>query len=191
MEALTKSEVAMRKYEIIQRIQEGEVFIHPTDTIYGIGCNAADEKAVRAVRKLKERGDAPFSIWVPNKEWILQHCEATPEMNEWLEKLPGPYTFIVKLKNKATIAKSVNSGSDTVGVRLPNHWFSRVVEQLGVPIITTSANRTGKRFMTSIEDLDGEISRGVRFVVYEGEKKGLPSTIVHLTEGGRVQERTK
>lgn len=191
MEELTKTEVAIRKHEIMQRIDEGEVFIHPTDTIYGLGCNATDEKAVKQLRKLKERQDAPFSIWAPSKEWITQNCEVKPDMQEWLEKLPGSLTLVLKLKNKSVISKSVNPGTDTIGVRLPDHWFGRVVKEIGIPIVTTSANKTGKPFMTSLEDLDMEIKQGVRFIVYEGEKKGKPSQIVHLIEGGRVQKREK
>jgi L-threonylcarbamoyladenylate synthase len=187
MEELTKSEVVMRQNELLQRIIDGEVFIHPTDTIYGIGCSATDERAVKKIRKLKERPDAPFSVWAPSKQWILDNCEVRDE--QWLNQLPGSVTLIMKLKKKSGIAKSVSPGSNTVGVRLPDHWFSGFVERLGVPIVTTSVNRAGRLFMTSLEDLDADISNGVRFVVYEGEKSGRPSKIVHLEEGGRVQER--
>lgn len=191
METLTKSEVVLRKDELLQRMADGEAFIHPTDTIYGIGCNALDEAAVKRVRKLKDRNDTPFSIWVPNKEWVKDNCEVTDEVNRWLDELPGPYTMVVKLKKKSAIAKSVSPMRDTIGIRLPNHWFGGLVEELGMPIITTSANKTGKMFMTSLEDLDGDIKKGMRFAVYEGEKKGKPSKIVHLVNGERVQERAK
>lgn len=191
METLTKSEVMIRREELLQRIAEGEVFIHPTDTIYGIGCDATSEKAVKKVRRLKERQDTPFSIWVPSKEWVTENCVVTKEVEKWLGQLPGPYTLVVRLKNKSAIAKSVNPGNETIGIRWPNHWFHAFVERLGAPIITTSANRTGKMFMTSLEDLDNEIKKGVRFVVYEGEKRGKPSKIVNLVNGEQVRERLK
>jgi len=189
METLTKSEVELRAREFLEHIASGEVFIHPTDTIYGIGCNATDEKAVKMVRKLKERNDAPFSIWVPDKDWIRENCVVNEETEQWLEQLPGPHTLILKLKNKNAIAKSVNPGNGTIGVRIPDHWFHKFVEHLGVPIVTTSANRSGRKFMTSVEDLDSEIKNGVRFCVYEGEKRGRPSKIVHLTDKEKVQVR--
>ncbi|HLC74783.1 MAG TPA: L-threonylcarbamoyladenylate synthase [Candidatus Nanoarchaeia archaeon] len=191
METLTKSEVQIRAEELIERIHAGEVFVHPTDTIYGIGCNAQDERAVKKVRKLKERKDAPFSIWAPSKAWIKEQCAVTKEGEKWIEKLPGPYTLVFKLKNKNAIAPSVCMGADTVGVRIPHNWFHRVVELAGVPIITTSANRTGKQFMTSLENLDKDIKNGVRFIVYEGEKSGKPSNIVHLADKVKVVERTR
>ena len=189
METLTKSEVALRARELIEHIMSGEVFIHPTDTIYGIGCNATDEKAVKKVRRLKERNDAPFSVWAPSKDWIRENCVITGEAQQWLEQLPGPQTLILRLKNKKAVAPNVNPGNGTLGVRMPNHWFHKMVEHLGVPIVTTSANRSGRKFMTSIDDLDTEIRNGVRFCVYEGEKRGRPSKIVHLIGEVKVQVR--
>ncbi len=189
MEVLTQSEVQMRMHELLTRVRDGEVFIHPTDTIYGLGCNAQSQAAVRKIRKLKERPDAPFSILVPGKGWILEHCEVPSEMGSWLEKLPGPYTLIVRLKHAKAIAAGINPANGTVGVRLPEHWFAGFIERLGVPIVTTSVNRAGRRFMTSLEDIDIDIRNGVRFAVYEGEKRGRPSKIVDLTEGGAVKER--
>jgi len=191
METMTKSEVQLRKDELLERINEGEVFIHPTDTIYGLGCNASDDRAVKKIRKIKDRKDNPFSIWVPNKNWIRQHCEVDAEAEKWLSKLPGPFTLIMRLKNKNSVAPSVHLANHTVGVRLPNHWFHHVVERLGSPIVTTSANRTGKMFMSSIENLDPEVKNGVRFIIYEGEKKGNPSSIVHLDGSDRVVARKK
>ena len=126
---MTKSEVHLRREELIERMHDGEVFIHPTDTIYGIGCNALDDRAVKKIRKIKERKDNPFSIWVPSKKWICEHCEVDSEVEKWLAKLPGPYTLILRLKQKTPIAQSVHLDNDTIGVRLPNHWFHGLVER--------------------------------------------------------------
>ena len=60
MEILTKHELRLRKREIADKIKNGAVFIHPTDTIYGIGCNATDDQAIQKIRKLKERPTTPF-----------------------------------------------------------------------------------------------------------------------------------
>ncbi|MEK6809921.1 MAG: L-threonylcarbamoyladenylate synthase [Nanoarchaeota archaeon] len=188
MEVLTKTELQTRFAEIAERISKGAIFIYPTDTIYGIGCNALDEKAVAKIRKLKERPTNPFSIIIPSKEWVAENCMVTKEGKEWIAKLPGPYTLIFKLKNKNTIAKSVNAGEETIGVRIPSHWFSQVVLKLGFPIVTTSANLSGRSFMTSLEDVDQKIKEGVDFIIYEGEKKGRPSKIVNLVEG-KIKER--
>lgn len=188
MQLLTKAELQSRFTEIKEQISNGAVFIYPTDTIYGIGCNALNKEAVEKIRKLKERPANPFSIIVPSKEWIIKNCMVAKEMKEWLDKLPGAYTLILKLKNKNAVAKNVNRGEETIGIRIPDHWFSEVVQELGFPIVTTSANLSGKPFMISIEDLDPKIKEGVNFIIYEGEKKGRPSKIVNLVEG-KIKER--
>ncbi|HLD79498.1 MAG TPA: L-threonylcarbamoyladenylate synthase [Candidatus Nanoarchaeia archaeon] len=188
MQILTKSELQANLTRIAEQVRNGAVFIYPTDTIYGIGCNALDNKAVDKVRQLKERPTNPFSIIVPSKEWIVKNCIITKETKEWLSKFPGPYTLIFKLKNENAVAKSVNQGEETIGVRIPDHWFSKIVRDLGFPIVTTSANRAARPFMTSLEDLDPKIKEEVDFIIYEGGKKGRPSKIINLVEG-KIKER--
>ncbi len=186
MTIVTKALVKLKKFEFRDRIRNGDVFIHPTDTIYGIGCNANDSLAVARIRQLKNRFKSPFSVIAPSKEWIHENCELSEEEKVWVEKLPGPYTLILKLKNKDCIANKTNLGLDTLGVRIPDHWFSELVGFAGVPVVTTSANRSGMDFMTRIENLEPEIKRTMDFMIYEGEKKGAPSTLINLTEDQEV-----
>jgi L-threonylcarbamoyladenylate synthase len=137
---------------------------------------------------MKERGDKPFSIWVPSIKWIKENCVVDALTEKELDKLPGAYTFILKLKKKRIVANEVTFGKTTIGVRYPDHWFSKVVEKLGFPIVTTSANKTGEKFMTSLENLDKDIEKNVEFIIYEGPKEGKPSKIINLVEG-TVKER--
>lgn len=187
MEILTQTELRKRFKEILDKIRNGAVFIHPTDTIYGIGCNAQNSKAVRKIRELKEQRQQPFSVWAPSLEWIRENCIVSQEGGKWLKQLPGSYTIILQLRHKA-VAEEVNLGEDTLGVRQPDHWFSKVVSKLNLPIVTTSANRTGQPFMTSLENLDEEIKKGIDFMIYEGEKKGRPSKLINMVER-TVKER--
>ena len=90
--------------------------------------------------------------------------------------------MILKLKNKDAIAHEVNNNMDTVGIRIPEHWFSEFVSELDIPIVTTSANIKGENFMTSLENLNPSIKSKLSFIIYEGEKKGSPSTIVNLSK---------
>ena len=73
------------------------IFIYPTDTIYGIGCNAEESKLVEKIREIKNRDKKPFSIIAPSIKWILENCETTEK--EISKYLPGPYTLILKKKN--------------------------------------------------------------------------------------------
>ena len=179
---MTKDEVLLNKKRIVQGIKKGAVFIHPTDTIYGIGCSVLDQDAVKKVRDLKKRNFMPFSIFAPSKEWIFENCKVSEQAQEWIEKLPGPYTLILALKNKDAVVPEVNNSLNTVGVRIPDHWFKEVVSELGIPIVTTSANIKGENFMTDIDNLDPSIKSGMEFIVYEDEKQGKPSTLVDLSK---------
>ncbi len=183
MEIITKEDFLLERRKYLKLIGQGAVFIHPTDTIYGIGCDATDEKAVQRVRSIKRRPEMPFSVIAPSKKWILGNCEVSYEGEKWLGKLPGPYTLIFRLKNKP-IASGVTSGSNTLGVRMPKHWFTKVVAELGFPVVSTSANITSQQYMTSVEDLDKSIRQKVDFIIYEGKKEVRPSTIVRLLGKG-------
>lgn len=178
-------ELNLERQSIIDSIINGAIFIHPTDTIYGIGCNAQNSSAVKKIRQLKGRVTNPFSVIAPSVEWINKNCIVTKEGEEWLEKLPGPYTLIFKLKNDC-VAKEINPGLKTLGLRIPNHWIRKLVAEIEVPIVTTSVNRANEDYMTSLEDLDPKIKGGIDFVLYEGKKEGKPSKIIDLTEAVRV-----
>jgi L-threonylcarbamoyladenylate synthase len=168
MDILSKSEFLSRKKELIKEIESGAVFIYPTDTIYGLGCLALNKKSVKKIESLKKRKNQPFSILV-SKPWIKENCILKKEHKKVFNKLPGPYTLILRLKKGGTI-----------GIRIPKHWFSKIIKETG-PIITTSVNISGKPFMTCLEDADKTILKKVDFILYEGKKTGKPSTLIDLT----------
>ena len=181
MKVLTKSEFLVNEDEYAKKIKDGAVFIYPTDTIYGLGCNALIPESVKRIRKLKQRPDQPFSVIIPSAKWLHDNCEVKPAYNKYIEQLPGPSTLIFKLKNKDAIAKNVNPNLENIGVRVPKHWFTRVVKDLKVPIVTTSANVSGGTFMTTLEDLNENIKHHVDFIIYEGEKTSKPSKVIDLS----------
>ena len=173
-----KEEFLLNKSQYYQLILDGAVFVYPTDTIYGIGCNALNNEAVEKIRELKGRPEAPFSVIVPSKEWIEENLEVTNAAREWLAKLPGPYTLIMTMK-KRCVAPGVTS-TQSLGVRMPKHWIQNVVAELNVPIVTTSVNKAGEPFMTKVETMDESIRDAVDCIIDEGEKTGRPSQIIFL-----------
>ncbi len=187
MRIIPKEEFLINSFRFIKELK-GKIFIYPTDTIYGIGCDATSDELVRKIRQLKN-SNQPFSIIPPNAEWIFENCEQEKRLKDWIKKLPGPYTFILKLKNKSAVSKEATNGMNTIGVRIPDHWFTKVVNMMEVPIITTSANKTGENFMKSIDDLNRDIKDSVDFIIDEGEKAGSPSTLVHFEERIKIKER--
>lgn len=185
MQTLDKQELEIYKSDFFDRVHSGKVFIHPTDTIYGLGCDATNFEAVQKLREAKERATNPFSVIAPSKEWIKANCEVDEKL---LKNLPGPVTLILKLKNKSAIAKNVNNSMDTIGVRIPDHWISRFIKELGKPVITTSVNLQGEEHMTSLDNINPKIKGKVDFAIYEGEKIGHPSKIINAVEN-KVIER--
>ena len=97
--------------------------------------------------------------------------------------------MILRLKKKSCVAKEVNSGLGPLGIRIPNHWISKLVAEAEIPIVTTSVNKSNEDYMTSLEDLDPSIRSGTEFILYEGEKEGRPSKLIDLTGNVKVIER--
>jgi L-threonylcarbamoyladenylate synthase len=179
METYSKRDYEKRKAKIIDDIKKGSVFIYPTDTIYGIGCDATNEKAVARIRRIKGNNTRPFSVMAPDIDWIRDNCDVDRTEEDWLEKLPGPYTLVLNMVNKKAVSPNV-SFSETLGVRMPAHWAAELSKLAKVPIVSTSANLSGGMYMTSIDDLNEEVRKSVDFIIDIGEISGRPSTIVDL-----------
>ncbi len=181
MNSVTREEFQLRFDEFKMLIEDGCLFIHPTDTIYGLGCDATNKQSVKKIRDLKNKHEGPFSVIVPDKSWIFENCHITPNARAWIDKLPGPYTLILPLKHRDSVAHNVNFGLESIGVRMPKHWILGYVEKLGVPIVTTTANKMGENFANSPEHFHPDISSKVDFVIFEDEKICRPSMLVDLT----------
>ena len=182
MQIITKETLFEKKEFYKQKILQEQIFIYSTDTIYGIGCNALDANAIKKIRELKQRDAKPFSVIAPNKIWIKENCVLNENANKWIAKLPGPFTFILNLKNKNAIASEVNQGMTSLGVRIPNHWISDFVNYAGIPIITTSVNVSGQPFLVDLNELPDAIKQGVDFAIDSGILDNKPSTLMDLTE---------
>jgi L-threonylcarbamoyladenylate synthase len=183
MDILGKNDFLDRKDFFKGEIMAGKVFIYGTDSIYGIGCNALDEEAVARIRVLKHREDKPFSVIAPSMDWIRKNCYVGKKEEKWLGKLPGAYTLVLELRNWEAVSKEVNSGGDSLGVRIPNHWFSEIVSEAGVPFVTTSVNVSGEEALKELENMDSGIRDGVDYFIDEGVLGGRASTIVKLIDG--------
>lgn len=182
MRVLDKSEFEVYKKVHLGMLNKGSLFIYPTDTIYGIGCDATNGEAIEKIRDLKERPEQPFSVIAPSVDWIIENCEVPEHANPWLEKLPGPYTFVFKLKNKDSVHPNVNKDKETIGVRIPDHWISDAVKEFGKPVVTTSPNKHGSDVPSHPDELDLDFHPHVGFMVYEGRLHNPPSSVIKLTD---------
>tara|TARA_Y100000310_G_C20305285_1_gene633659 strand:+ start:61 stop:585 length:525 start_codon:yes stop_codon:yes gene_type:complete len=166
----------MKKPEIIKKIKQGKIFIYPTDTIYGLGCDATNEKAVEKIKKIKARDrDKPISIIAPSINWIKQNCIINKNLK--LEKyLPGPYTLILKKKNKEFLSHVSNT--DSLGIRIPDLDFTKEIQKSSLPFITTSVNLSGEPPETKIIEISPDILEKVDEIIDYGELNGNPSTLI-------------
>jgi len=159
---------------ITEDILKGKIFIYPTDTIYGIGCNALNELSVEKIKEIKGRDrNKPLSIIAPGIDWVKKHCIVDVNLKKYL---PGPYTIILKKKDPKFLIHVSNV--DTIGIRIPNSKFSKNVAEAGVPFITTSVNFSGEPFAKSVKEVAKEILTKVDRVIDGGVLGGSPSTLV-------------
>lgn len=166
--------VKIISFEEISKENLRGIFVYPTDTIYGIGCDAMNSKLVEKIRKIKNRDKKPFSIIAPSKKWILENCEVNEEVIE--KYLPGKYTLVLKSKYPENFKHISSNGY--LGIRIPKHRISSIVESAGFPIITTSVNISGREFIKNPEKIPNEIKDNVDFIFDQGIINGTPSVLV-------------
>ena len=181
MDILSREELVQKQRIFLKKIEKGSLFIHPTDTVYGIGCNALNDEAVKKIREIK-KSSMPFSIIVPNIDWIYENCVVTPNVEKWIKNLPGPVTLILKLKNKNAVSRHVNLDLETIGVRIPNHWISDLVNKLGYPVVSTIIMNEDQTILVSPENLHHDVVPHVDFAINEGELSNNRSRIINLSE---------
>tara|TARA_Y100000310_G_scaffold155538_1_gene155022 strand:- start:9772 stop:10302 length:531 start_codon:yes stop_codon:yes gene_type:complete len=168
----------MNQQGLITKIKQGKIFIYPTDTVYGIGCNAEDKKAVDKIKEIKLRDkDKPLSIIAPSIDWIKENC--ITNNIEFSKYFPGPYTIILEKKNPNFLQHISNT--NTLGIRIPKSDFCFKIQKSNLPFITTSVNKSGEKPATRISDINKEIINKVDEVIeIEDESKlsGKPSTLI-------------
>lgn len=126
-------------------LRSGKTIVYPTDTVYGIGCDALNEKAVLKVAKIKKiKEPKPVSVIVRDLDEVKKYSFLGSTNKRILEKLlPGKFTFI--LPGAKNIPAAVTGGGNNIGFRIPEHPVTRkLAESFDHPIVTTSANVTGE-----------------------------------------------
>jgi len=167
---------------VVAVLQRGGVVIYPTDTVYGIGCDITNVKAVERVIKLKglKPKDAHFSFICKDLSNIADFAKVSnPTFKLMKKNLPGPFTFI--LPGLHRVPDYFLSKRKTVGIRIPNHQIPlELVDRLGNPILTTSLKDSDEVVeYTSDPELIYENYKNLVDIVIDGGIGGnIPSTIV-------------
>lgn len=171
--------------EFANGIKNGKLCLFPTETVYGIGSNGLDAKAVEKIYEAKKRDKRnPINLLVSDLSMIEEITQDISPLEYQLIDtfFPGPFTIILKKNEK--IPNIVTAGSDLVGIRMPDSTIAKkLVELVGSPIAAPSANVSGKLSGTNLKDIMNEFSDCVDFAIDGGESKlGMESTIVRVID---------
>ena len=173
--------------EAVRILEKGGVIIYPTDTVYALGCDIHNQKAIEKLCKIKG-----VKVDKTNLSFICNDLSHISEYSKQLDSnvfkimkkaLPGPFTFI--LKASAKVPKLLQAKKKTVGIRVPDNNIARqIVERLGNPIITTSLKDDDDviEYTTDPELIFEKYQKVVDLVIDGGYGNNVPSTIVDCTE---------
>lgn len=172
--------------QVIDILDRGGVIIYPTDTVYGVGCDIFNRKAVERVCQLRglDPKKARLSFICENISQISKYAhQLENETFRLLKKhLPGPFTFVLKANNE--VPKLFKNRKKTIGVRIPeNRIIQTIVEELGRPILTTSLKSDDEilEYFTDPIDIYDDFKKLVDAVIDGGIGGNMPSTVVDCT----------
>ena len=135
-------------------VENGEVIVYPTDTLYGFGVDATNTEAVQRLNRLKGR-IRPLSIVLESVDHMHEYAEFDGDIQSELNQLfPGKYTALLPAKQNE-LSHLVQNGSPQIGIRIPDHFFPiKLIQLLKKPIITTSINRHGKQALNDVTQVE-------------------------------------
>jgi tRNA threonylcarbamoyl adenosine modification protein (Sua5/YciO/YrdC/YwlC family) len=166
----------------VEALRHGAVICYPTDTVYGIGCDIFNQKAIRRVHQIKKRpSHQPFSFMCSSLKNVSTYCHVSNAGYRIMKKdLPGPYTFI--LQAAKLVPKIMITRQKTVGIRVPaNNICLALVEALGNPILTTSAMLAPEDPpLTQAFEIEERFGGQLDMVIDGGPVYPEPSSVVSL-----------
>ena len=174
-------------YEVIKN---GGIILYPTDTVWGIGCDATNPEAVAKIYQLKKRAETQSMICLMNGEKMMYNVfKEIPEVGwQILDLSENPTTLV--LDNPRNVAPNLIAPDKTLGIRLVKEPFCfKLMERMKKPLVSTSANISGEPTPKSFKEISPEIIKGVDYVVNLHHEKiaGKPSTIIKLTSDAQVK----
>jgi tRNA threonylcarbamoyl adenosine modification protein (Sua5/YciO/YrdC/YwlC family) len=172
--------------QVVEVLRKGGIIIYPTDTIYGIGCDLMNRKAVerlcRVIDIKPQKLDLSFICNdLSHISEYVRHLD-TPVFKILKKALPGPYTFI--LESSSRVPRILEVNKKTVGIRIPDHAIPRaIVAALGNPLITSSIKDDDKikAYTTDPEEMYEDFKHQVDIVIDGGAGNNIPSTVIDCT----------
>jgi len=173
--------------QVVDVLKDGGIIIYPTDTVYGLGCDIENAKAVERICQLRGLD--------PKKAMLAMICRDISQVSEFSQQidnpvfrllkrnLPGPFTFVLNAAN--SVPKMFKNRKKTIGIRVPDHQVPlAIIEKLGRPILTTSLKSDDEilEYVTDPEDIFEDFKKLVDIVIDSGPGGNTPSTVVDCTE---------
>lgn len=178
--------------EALRVLREGGVILYPTDTIWGIGCDATNEAAVARVYEIKQRVDSKAMLVLLDGAGKLQgYVEKVPD-TAWmlLEASEGERPMTIIYPKAKNLAKNLLAEDGSVGIRITEELFSKALcEQLRRPIVSTSANMSGEKTAKTFAEIDPALLKAVDYVCNyrrEDTSKKNASSIIKIDEKERI-----
>lgn len=176
-------------YKTIEILKNGGIILYPTDTVWGIGCDATNATAVSKIYKLKNRDESKAMIClVSDIKMLEKHIDTVPEAAyAIIEYADKPTTIIYD--HPAGVAENLISSDNTLGVRIVSKGFAHLlVKYFRRPIVSTSANKSGEITPRNFKEISADILAGVDYVVnLQNEKsQAKPSSIIQIKKDGQV-----
>lgn len=160
----------------LEALHRGEIILYPTDTIWGIGCDATNSEAIRKIYRIKERPDSKsLIVLVAEERDILQHV-AAPDLQvfDFIEEQPGPTTVI--FDGAIGLPDNLVAADGSIAIRMVQDEFCRhLIKRLRRPIVSTSANISGEPAPTTFGDITPSIKAAVDHVVRWRQDDGTPA----------------
>ncbi len=175
----------------VQTLKAGGLILYPTDTIWGIGCDASNETAVQKLLQLKGRISDKGLILLLDQPGRLASFVRDVPATAWdlIEFSDKPLTIIYE--GVYGVADSVRASDGSVGIRITKNEFCQsLVEKLRKPIVSTSANISGRPFATAFADIEEEVKSGVDYIVNlrrDERTEMKPSTVLRLKINGQIE----
>jgi L-threonylcarbamoyladenylate synthase len=172
-------------------LQKGGIILYPTDTVWGIGCDATNEKAVEKIYAVKKRNEEKSMIILvaEEKDILLYTDHPEPLIFDYIKGVHKPTTVIYE--SAKNLAKNLVNKDGSVGIRIVKDIFCReLIKQFGKPIVSTSSNISGYPPPVFFEDIDSQIKSGVDYIVQyrrDDLTPASPSTVIKLGADGQVQ----
>ncbi len=175
----------------LEVLRTGGILLYPTDTIWGIGCDATNEKAVENIFAIKQRQESKSLILLVSDDGMLNRfVKNIPEVAwDLMEVSDSPITIIYD--GGRGLAKNVFAEDGSIGVRKTNDEFcQRLIHKFGKPIVSTSANISGEPAPQNFSEIKEEIKQSVDYVVNWRQNElgnSKPSSIIKLKENGEIK----